>query len=109
MSVDDLIHNALRSHQSTSSLRILVDDLAREGYSKPAIVKLLEDFVVRQRTQVDFRETDEDSVFDVLDSLGGWCHPTAELLPEPALPAEIRKWSTEAHPTPADSSKPTVS
>ena len=30
----------------------------------------------------DCRESDEDAVLDVMDALLGWCHPSAELLPE---------------------------
>jgi hypothetical protein len=37
---------------------------------------------VQLRSRPDGRESDEDAVLDVMDALLGWCHPSAELLPE---------------------------
>jgi hypothetical protein len=42
---------------------------------------LLEGFLVRLRTRADYRDSDEDAVLDVMDSLTGWCHPDARLPP----------------------------
>jgi hypothetical protein len=82
MTLEQRIRGALRSAQPAPALRALVCDLAREGRAKPEILGLLDDFVVQQRTHADFREEDEEAVFDVLDALRGWCHPASELLPE---------------------------
>jgi hypothetical protein len=82
MADEERIQSALHSPEPVPALRALVQDLAREGSTKAAIYGLLEKFVVQQRKRQDLREADEDAVLDVLDALSGWCHPTAELLPE---------------------------
>lgn len=63
-------------------MRALVMDLAREGLSKPQIYELLEAFLLQLRMQADYRETDEETVLDIMDALNGWCHPSAELIPD---------------------------
>ena len=39
-------------------------------------------FLVRHRQEEDYRESDDDALEGVMDALTGWCHPSAELLPE---------------------------
>jgi hypothetical protein len=58
------------------------EELGREGTTKGEIYDMLEKYLVRLRTQSDFAESDEDALLNVLDALSGWCHPSAELLPE---------------------------
>ena len=80
MNIQERIQVAVRSTKPGAALRALVDELTLEGRDKPSIINLLEEFVVEQRTRPDFREADEEPVMEVLDALGGWCHPKAELL-----------------------------
>ena len=82
MTLQERVESALHSAQAAPALRALADDLAREGRGKAEILVLFESVLVQQRTRADFREEDEEAVLDVLDALRGWCHPTAELLPE---------------------------
>jgi hypothetical protein len=56
--------------------------LARAGNSKTAIYGLLENALEQLRMAPHFRDGDEDAVLDVMDALGGWCHPGAALLPD---------------------------
>jgi hypothetical protein len=73
---------ALRSSDTGQALRALVQDLAREGLTKPQIYETLETFLGHLRTQADNRESDEELVLDIMDALTGWCHPSSELLPD---------------------------
>jgi len=82
MTLDERVRDSLRSVQAGVALRALVGNLAQEGWDKARLVEMLEDFVVKQRERADYCEDDEDAVMDLLDALKGWCHPTAELLPE---------------------------
>jgi hypothetical protein len=82
MTVEERLQTALRAAQPGPALRLVVEDLARTGSSKTAIYEMLEHFLVQRRTHADFRESDEETVLDVLDALTGWCHPSAALLPE---------------------------
>jgi hypothetical protein len=80
MTLEERVQSALRT--SEPALRALVRDLAREGHAKSEIIELLERVVLQQRTGGEVREEDEEALLDLLDALRGWCHPTAELLPE---------------------------
>jgi hypothetical protein len=82
MTPEDRFTQALRSPEPTQSLRDVVLELAREGESKSAIYERLLAFVPIRRTQEDYRDADEDALTDVMDALTGWCHPSAELLPD---------------------------
>jgi len=82
MTPEDRFIEALRSLEPVKSLRAVVLDLAREGQSKAAIYERLLAFQPLRRTQNDYRDADEDTLTDVMDALTGWCHPSAELLPE---------------------------
>lgn len=82
MTPEDRFTAALRSPEPVKSLRAIVLDLAREGETKAAIYERLLAFVLLRRAHDDYRDTDEDALTDVMDSLTGWCHPSAELLPE---------------------------
>jgi hypothetical protein len=82
MSPEDRVTKALRSPEPVPALRALVEDLGREGNTRTEIYGMLEKFLVQLRTQPDFAEGDEEAVLDVMDALAGWCHPSAELLPE---------------------------
>lgn len=63
-------------------LRAVVLELAAKGCLKPDIYALLEKFLLNLRTRADHRESDADAVLNVMDTLTGWCHPDARLLPE---------------------------
>jgi hypothetical protein len=82
MAGQDSVETALRSAEPARALCTLVQDLAREGSTKTAIYELLEKSLVQLRMRPDFRVGDEEVVLDTMDALTGWCHPTAELLPE---------------------------
>ncbi len=82
MTAEDRVINALHSPEPVPTLRALVHDLAGQGSTNAEIYGLLEKFLVQLRQRTDFREADEEAVLDVLDALSGWCHPSAELLPE---------------------------
>ena len=82
MTAEDRVQAALREAEPVPALRLLVEDLARAGNSKTAIYGLLENALVQLRRAPHFRDGDEDAVLDVMDALGGWCHPGAALLPD---------------------------
>ncbi len=82
MNAEERVETALRSAEPAQALRGLVQDLAREGLARTAIAELLERSLAQLRTRPDFSASDEDAVLDVLDALTGWCHPSAELLPD---------------------------
>jgi len=81
MTIESRLQAALRSAQPAIALRTLVLDLATEGTTKTKIYDQLEQFMVQQRSQPDFREQDEEILLDLLDVLSGECHPSAQLLP----------------------------
>lgn len=81
MTPEDRVANALHSPEPTPALRALVQALAGEGSSKAEVYGLLEKFLVRLQTQPNSAEG-EEAVRDIMDALTGWCHPSAELLPE---------------------------
>jgi hypothetical protein len=87
MTAEERMEAALHCAEPVPALRGLVQDLAREGSSKTEIYGLLEKALAQVRARPVFRESDEDAVLDVMDALTGWCHTSAELLPErPATP-----------------------
>jgi hypothetical protein len=73
------LEQALRSPRPSFTLREKVTDLAGKGLTKADIYDSLERLVLRLRQEG--REAEEDAVLDVMDSLSGWCHPDARLLP----------------------------
>jgi hypothetical protein len=73
---------ALKSPEPARSLRAVVVQLADEGHAKADIYSDLESFLRHVRASGKASETDEDAIRDVLDALSGWCHPTAQLLPD---------------------------
>jgi hypothetical protein len=82
MAAHDRVETALRSAEPARALRALVEDLARQGNTKKVIYELQEESLVKLRKQPDYREAYEQAMLDTMDSLTGWCHPSAELLPE---------------------------
>lgn len=82
MTPETRLEEALRSSQAAQALRVLVQDLFREGRSKEDIYGFLETFMVQRRAHKDYRESDEEMILDVMDALTGWCHPEAQLLAE---------------------------
>ena len=85
MTPAERLEAALRSPDPAQALRAVALDLAAEGCQKPAIYALLEKLVLDLRVRQDHRESDEDAVLDVMDSLAGWCHPDTRLLPQQNL------------------------
>jgi hypothetical protein len=86
MTTQERLETAPRSSAPGRTLRTLVQDLAREGIAKGQIYDLLEKLVLRLRTQPDYRETEEEAILDVMDALDGWCHPSAQLMPDERVP-----------------------
>jgi len=82
MTIEMRLETAFRSTDPVRALLGLVQELAREGTSKTEISELLTKYVDQIRTRPDFKDGEEDAVLDVLDALTGWCHPSAELLPD---------------------------
>lgn len=82
MAVHNSVETALRSAEPARALRALVEDLARQGSTKTMIYGLLEESLAKLRKQPDYRVAHEDALLDTMDSLTGWCHPSAQLLPE---------------------------
>jgi hypothetical protein len=78
----DRLEVALHSPKPVPALRALVQELAGEGSNKAEIYGMLEKVLVQLRAQPDFSESQEEAVLDIMDALTGWCHPSAELLPE---------------------------
>jgi hypothetical protein len=81
------VATALLAVEPVRALRALVQDLADEGKTKIEIRELLEKVLVQMRTHSDVSEAHEDAVLDVPDALTGWCHPSAELLPDQPNPS----------------------
>jgi hypothetical protein len=82
MTAEERLESALRAAEPARALRALVQDMIREGSTESEISGLLEKLLIQVRARPGFREGDDDAVLDVLDALTGWCHPSAELLPE---------------------------
>jgi hypothetical protein len=80
MAVHDSVETALHSSEPARALRALVEDLARQGSTKTMIYQLLEESLVKFRQQP--HQAYEEVLLDTMDSLTGWCHLSAELLPE---------------------------
>jgi hypothetical protein len=74
--------SALQSAEPAQALRQAVLELSREGHEKDSIYKALETLLDYVRSQEGTSASSEDVVLDLMDSLAGWCHPDAELLPE---------------------------
>jgi hypothetical protein len=82
MTAQERLETALHSPDPGACFRALIGDLAHEGLTKPQIYELLEKFVLQLRLRTDYRDVDEELVLDIMDALNGWCHPSAELLPD---------------------------
>ncbi len=84
MTVDERLLHALGC--PGPALRSFVRELSREGHAKAQINQLFEEFLPRLRCRNDYRESEEETVLDVMDALTGWCHPEARLLPGETTP-----------------------
>ncbi len=81
--IEDRLENALLTDQPVQALRSVIEDLSREGQTKPDVYAALEQLLVRLRARQNNSESaQEDIVLEVMDALSGWCHRTAELLPD---------------------------
>jgi hypothetical protein len=83
-----LFDQALRSSSPVEALRAQVIELSAKGHTKADIYAALEQFMLRLRA--DGREADENLVLDIMDTLVGWCHPDAQLLPGDDSSVETR-------------------
>jgi hypothetical protein len=81
MAIDDEVLAAVRSAKPGWALRSLAQGLLAQGYDKKRLCEDLERIVSRARVTGEFGESGEDAVFDLLDALTGWCHPSAQLPP----------------------------
>lgn len=77
----DRMRKSLQDSDPTLGLRTVVMTLYAEGCDEAELQGQLESLLVDNRRRTDFREADEDAILDVLDSLTGWCHEDAKLLP----------------------------
>jgi hypothetical protein len=82
MTIEERLEHALATDQPALALRSLAGELSQEGRTRQEIYTALESLLVRLRAHPGSRESQEDAVLEVMDSLTGWCHPGAELLPE---------------------------
>jgi hypothetical protein len=64
---------ALTSEDPYRALRSSVKELSARGYSREAILGLLQEF--RESLQLERREPEEDLVLEVMDDLVGWTSP----------------------------------
>ncbi len=78
--IDQRIEEAFRSSAPVNELRNLVLHLLADGQTRAAILGFLEG--ARQQLRQADRETDEETVMDVMDFLVGWCSPHMKLPPE---------------------------
>ena len=72
--------NALRLQEPLTALNNLVLELSAEGHKKAEILKISENYALCLRN--GNRESDEELLLDVMDTLVGWYHPSARLLPD---------------------------
>jgi len=82
MTAIDHFSTALRAAQPGDALRQAVLRLADEGREKPELYQELEALLLQRRQSDSHSEADEEIILDVMDALSGWCHPSAEILPD---------------------------
>lgn len=73
MNIDELLENALGSKNPFENLRSLLKELISKGYDREKLIGDLTQFHVKLMELK--RESDDDLVLDMLDSLTGWCSP----------------------------------
>jgi len=71
------IESALASEHPLDALSAEMKRLLTEGWTRDALLALLEEF--RERLRVQHREADEDVVLEVMDFLAGWASPGATI------------------------------
>jgi multidrug resistance efflux pump len=75
----DRFEAALRAgHQGLTDL---VRQMKEAGIERDEVYAAFEQF--RASLRAENREADEDLVMDVMDRIGGWCRPEANLFPDP--------------------------
>jgi hypothetical protein len=96
MTAEERLETALHSADPVPALRAEVEGLARQGANRTEIYETLEKLLLRLRSRPAFDEREEEALLDVMDALTGWCHPSAELLPEKPAKPSIH-FSSDAH------------
>jgi hypothetical protein len=80
MVIDARIEEALKGASAVAQLRALAIILQQEGQEQTLILDFFEKN--RQSLREAGRETDEDSLIEVMDFLVGWCSPHMSLAPK---------------------------
>ncbi len=62
---------ALQSSEPLQEVRSLAEQLARDGFSKAAVLEQFER--TRQSLRVQGKEWEEDLLLEVMDFIEGWC------------------------------------
>ncbi len=83
MNYEERFETALRFNEPLATLNSLVLKLSAEGHKKAEILKIFGNYALCLRKSN--READEELLLDVMDTLVGWCHPCARLLPDEKL------------------------
>ncbi len=82
MKAEERLASAVHAADPDAALRVVIHDLVREGWTQRQLGTLLEAFLLRLRAEPGHQEADEDSLLDLMDALTGFCHPSAQLLPD---------------------------
>lgn len=80
MASDARIDEALRGASPLEQLRALAITMQQGGMQQTAILNFFDTH--RQTLREAGRETDEDTVLEVMDFLVGWCSPHVSLAPK---------------------------
>ena len=77
ITTDQLFEEALASSEPLWELRGVVRGLLADGHDREAILADFEQF--RLVLQAAGRESDDDTVLEVMDFVAGWCSPAMRL------------------------------
>jgi hypothetical protein len=81
MTLEESLDRCFRSSNPVLDLRASVEQLVKHGAVPSELLEILES--VRQQLRQAHRETDEETVTDVMDFLVGWSSPHMTLVPKP--------------------------
>jgi hypothetical protein len=79
MTALERLHEALDSSEPARALRATAVALAGEGRTQPEVYGLLEELLLALRARPEKTEAQEEIILDLMDSVNGWCHPSASL------------------------------
>ena len=78
-SFEDQFEEALRSPEPHERLAAFAIELSSGGRGQDEVLQIFDSF--RSQLRLAARESDEDTVMDVMDRISGWCSPHARLFP----------------------------